>query len=142
MRKILLVPVFALSLVALQACKNEQLAECPAGTMTTWDDQAYDQNMTVAIVEGYGAVHDTYIKVERRGVQQRGQVVDSNVCEMSRIYCPEPHSDKGCQIYKCDYLEPSNAVLKAEDYQGTKYYNVPVASRVVWDGYTLRCENS
>jgi len=119
----------------LSSCLRGGFTECPIGMASDWNNNAGNANV---LADGYGEVYDTYIKLEQKGAPK----LDTNSCVKTRIYCPDPYGEKGCQSFRCDFDRPAGALLKAADHQGERYFSVPAATAVIWDGSTFNCQKS
>lgn len=113
------------------ACAPSPL-ECALVTKSEWRSDFREPMGDM--IEGYGAVHDTYVELDRKSEARKNKA-----CEMERIWCPEPYSDKGCQTFSCEHQEVAGALLRAKDHQGERYYKVERDSTVRWNGSTFTC---
>lgn len=117
--------------ILISSCGAFSKTECSPILESEWNS---DQRTAAEFIHGYGSKHETYIYANAKSDQ-----FNQFTCEMERIYCPSPHETKGCQRYECTAEEVAGALLQVKDYNGERFYKVPKAGRVRWNGVTYTC---
>ena len=123
--------ILALGLAGCSGLSSKTEIECPIATKAEWKKS---MKYPRGLIEGYGSVFETETKLERKSNSREGKS-----CKMERIWCPAPHSDKGCQVFKCDIPSDADDYFKVTDHNGERYFKTELDGMVRYNGSTFVC---